>query len=234
MRTLKSFITGIFLVAFSFYSCSPEEENMPVNLPQLVEITSSPSDYVYTFTTIELKGEVEVPQGTQIIERGLCWSTSPNPTVNDNKKIANQNDFDLEIGNLIANTSYHFRAYVTTSSGVTYGDDETYATSTLEDTLWDFYIKLYDPQYQEPSEWHADVLFNTDGTTVYDEPDYPGLYTEYGDWSLNGNTVTYLMTSGSNGDNYLFTGTLQGNTMSGTFTWGNPNVVTYFEAVLYE
>jgi hypothetical protein len=232
MRTLKSFIFGIFVVAFSLYSCSPE--NAPVSVSPTLEITSTPSDYDHTFTTIDLKGKVVVPQGgEQITERGLCWSTSPNPTVNDNKKTAGQNTFDLKMDNLIANTPYYFRAYAITSSGVTYSSEATFTTSTLDDTLWDFYIKLDDPSYPQPSEWHADVLFKADGTTVYDEPDYPGLYTEYGEWSLSGNTVTYLMIGGTNGDNYLFTGTLVENTMSGTFSWADPSVTTYFDATMY-
>lgn len=87
----------------------------------------------------------------------------------------------------------------------------------LVNTTWDFTVN-----YDANRYWHADVTFYADGTTIYDEPDSPGVYTMYGTWSMAGNVLHYIMdSSGRMGTNYNFTGTLSGSAMSGTFTLGN-------------
>ncbi|MFO7842759.1 MAG: hypothetical protein R6V16_03030 [Bacteroidales bacterium] len=93
-------------------------------------------------------------------------------------------------------------------------DDEP--TISLDNTVWDFLVV-----YDSNTSWHADVTFNADGSTVYDEPASPGQYTTYGTWELNGNTLTYDMDTSatSDPDDYIFTGTVSGNTMSGTYTF---------------
>ena len=89
------------------------------------------------------------------------------------------------------------------------------AMLNLINTTWDFLII-----FSENTFWHADVTFYADGTTRYDEPDYPGTYLFFGTWSMEGNVLYYVL----NPDwpnHYHFTGTLSGNTMSGTWTWGD-------------
>jgi len=77
---------------------------------------------------------------------------------------------------------------------------------------------IYGDDNNNPNNtWHADVIFNPDSTTVYDEPSSPGTYTSYGVWSLNGNTLDYNLDSSTTNGVYEFTGTLNGNTMIGTF-----------------
>jgi hypothetical protein len=86
----------------------------------------------------------------------------------------------------------------------------------LINTTWDFVIR-----YSETGFWHADVTFYADGTTRYDEPHAPGLYLSYGTWSMECNTLYYIMDYSRRHEYaYHFTGTLSGNTMSGTCTFG--------------
>jgi hypothetical protein len=85
----------------------------------------------------------------------------------------------------------------------------------LVNTTWDFIIS-----YSETSFWHADVTFYADGTTRYDEPATPGLYLTFGTWSMECNVLYYILEP-SWPNHYHFTGTLSGNTMSGTWTWGD-------------
>ncbi|PKG41673.1 hypothetical protein [Psychroflexus sp. MES1-P1E] len=88
--------------------------------------------------------------------------------------------------------------------------------------MWNFLIT-----YDNGQTANGDVTFNPDRTTLYDEPSSPRTYTSYGTWSLSGNILTYDIDSDpTNTDVYLFTGTLLGNTMSGTATW-NPNLLNW-------
>ena len=68
----------------------------------------------------------ETSGGGEILQRGVCWSTSPNPTIDDNYTVENldgNNDFYSTIENLSANTIYYLRPYAINSSGIAYGDE---------------------------------------------------------------------------------------------------------------
>ncbi len=87
-----------------------------------------------------------------------------------------------------------------------------YTGSNIDNTTWDVLLVL-----SNTNQWHADVTFRPDGTTKYDEPAFPGVYTTYGIWSINNNLIHWTM---GMDPNYIFDGTVTGNTMSGTFVYG--------------
>lgn len=62
--------------------------------------------------------------GGTVKERGVCWSTTENPTIND--FIATDNtdgdSFEVEITSLQWATTYYVRAYATNSEGTAYGE----------------------------------------------------------------------------------------------------------------
>ena len=67
-----------------------------------------------------------------VTECGICWSTEPNPTVNDNVIIANgvsTGEFTMELNNLVSNTCYYVRAYAINSKGVGYGREMRFITA---------------------------------------------------------------------------------------------------------
>ena len=82
----------------------------------------------------------------------------------------------------------------------------------LGDTVWDFTII-----YSSTLSWHANVTFKADGTTIYDEPDSPGVYTAYGDWTLTGDKIHWYLDKARE-KAFTFDGIVSGNKMSGTFT----------------
>jgi hypothetical protein len=202
-----------FALIICFTACS-EDDDPEVLAPTITSETTN-GNVEITYTTIKISGNVSSDGGSQITSRGVCWSTNQNPTVSDNKTIETSNTFTSTITDLVANTTYYFRVYATNSVGTSYATEQTFRTSSLDDTTWDFLLI-----HSANDSWHADVLFNADGTTVYDEPSSPGTYLTNGTWSLNGNVLTYDMDSSSTNTSYQFTGTLSNNTMSGTFTFG--------------
>jgi len=75
-------------------------------------------------------GEVTDEGSSSVTERGICWSTSENPTISDSHSSSGTGTgtFSVNLTNLNANTTYHVRAYATNSSGTSYGDDVSFTT----------------------------------------------------------------------------------------------------------
>ncbi len=81
-------------------------------------------------TTLVCGGNVTSDGNATVTERGLCWSTSPNPTINGNKTSSGTGtgSFSITITGLNENTTYYIRAYATNSNGTAYGDTRTAQT----------------------------------------------------------------------------------------------------------
>ena len=75
-------------------------------------------------------GNVTDNGGADITARGVCWSTSADPTVSDNKTTdgTGTGSFASQITGLAISTTYHVRAYAENSAGVAYGDDIQFST----------------------------------------------------------------------------------------------------------
>ena len=194
------------------YGCDEDSPTEPAVEPT-VSINSI-DNLTITFTSIEVSGEVTLDGGSQVTEKGICWSLSQNPTIDDNTAQASNDQFSIKIDELLANSTYYFRAYAMNDVGVSYSPELSANTPTLSETTWDFTIV-----FNETTTWHADVDFYEDGTTRYDEPESPGLFTTYGVWSLDGNELWYDLGASDDQSFYVFTGDLTENSMSGTFNW---------------
>ena len=69
---------------------------------------------------------------TSVTARGVCWSTSQNPTLNDNFTIdgSGTGNFISELTNLETTTTYYVKAYATNSGGISYGSQKSFTTLT--------------------------------------------------------------------------------------------------------
>ncbi len=76
------------------------------------------------------EGNVTYNGGAYVTARGVCYSTSPNPTLSDNYTTNGNGDgsFTSLITGLIADTTYYVRAYATNSVGTTYGEQLIFTT----------------------------------------------------------------------------------------------------------
>ena len=77
-------------------------------------------------------GNVTSDGGATVTQRGVCWSTSQNPTTNDNKTIdgSGTGSFTSNMSGLTAGTTYYVRAYAVNSQGTAYGTQKTFTTTT--------------------------------------------------------------------------------------------------------
>jgi uncharacterized protein (TIGR02145 family) len=70
--------------------------------------------------------------GSGIYERGVCWGTSPNPTISVNKSVAGTGGFDFthSFGGLTGETQYYVRAYARNSAGTYYSNERGFTYQT--------------------------------------------------------------------------------------------------------
>ncbi len=76
-------------------------------------------------------GNITSDGGAAVTARGVCWSTSPNPSINDDTT-SNGIGTGIFISNLTglsSNTTYYVRAYATNIVGTAYGNQVNFTTS---------------------------------------------------------------------------------------------------------
>jgi uncharacterized protein (TIGR02145 family) len=183
---------GIILVFAS--SCNKENEEQK-NVPVLS--TSEVTDI--SSTTVTAGGSITDDGGLTVTARGVCWSTSQNPTIDDNKTTdgSGAGSFISKVTGLEKGTAYYLRAYATNNNGTGYGSTMTF--TTLEG-LADIDGNVYQTVVIGNQEWMAENLKTTklnDGTLI------PKV-TDNIAWggSLNSGAYSYSMNDETNGETY--------------------------------
>ena len=95
----------------------------------LPTVTTSEVDYI-SATTAKCGGEVTEGDYT-VTERGVCWSTADNPTIDDSHTVdgGGAGAFISNVTGLTENTTYYVRAYATCNAGTVYGEARTFETN---------------------------------------------------------------------------------------------------------
>ncbi|HNJ61297.1 MAG TPA: FISUMP domain-containing protein, partial [Chitinophagales bacterium] len=91
-----------------------------------------------TSNSVNVKASINTTGGMWKGEKGFCWSTSPNPTINNDFK-KNTDTFLIApftdvITGLEANTTYYIRAYATNLMGTSYSNELSFKTNPLDIT----------------------------------------------------------------------------------------------------
>ncbi len=79
-------------------------------------------------TTAVSGGNIIDNGGYNVSARGVCWSTSSNPTTSNSKTTdgTGSGQFSSNITGLTINTTYYVRAYATNSQGTAYGEEKSF------------------------------------------------------------------------------------------------------------
>lgn len=90
--------------------------------------TSTPSNI--TTNSATCGGNVTSDGGANVTARGVCWSTSQNPTISGSHTTdgTGMGTFTSSITGLAENTTYYVRAYATNSKGTSYGSSFSFTT----------------------------------------------------------------------------------------------------------
>ncbi len=98
--------------------------------PAMPAVTTDPAVTNITFNTATGSGNVTNSGGSTITARGLCWSLSANPLITGQHTTepGTVGPFSSNMTGLLANSTYHMRAYATNTTGTGYGADITFST----------------------------------------------------------------------------------------------------------
>lgn len=151
-----------------------------------------------TQTTAISGGEITSDGGATVTARGVCWSTSQNPTISDSKTEdgTGAGSFTSSISGLVPNTGYYVRAYATNSAGTGYGSAMSFTTLEEATGAVDADGNVYSTVVIGNQEWFAVNLKTTkynNGTpipNVTSNSDWGNLTTGAYAWYEN-NEATY-------------------------------------------
>lgn len=106
-------------------ACKKDEPTSP-------EITTAEVTEI-SYTTASSGGEATNDGGAPILTKGICWNTSPTPTISNSLTASSGGlgSFTCQITSLTANTTYYVRAYATNSAGTSYGDQISFTTTQI-------------------------------------------------------------------------------------------------------
>lgn len=119
-----------------FLSCSKNNER-PASPTTLPVLTTNPVDSINGKVAVS-GGNVSSDGGSEIIQKGIVWSTAAAPTIDLSSKTNDGTGvglFSNKLSGLKSNTKYYIRAYATNSIGTAYGNELSFTSSvTIGDT----------------------------------------------------------------------------------------------------
>lgn len=122
------FLQKIFIVFFIVFFTPGCEKDDPAEKA----VMGTPAVSEITINTVVISSTVEYNGGAAITDKGVVWSTSLNPAIDNNegKKSAGSDDgdFSLTLTGLSTATIYYARAYGTNSEGTAYSDHIMFTT----------------------------------------------------------------------------------------------------------
>ena len=141
LDTSTAFPCELYVFYNDGFDCNPGAVNVGGNLDNNYcfqdltlrddsELTTTPVTAI-TSISAESGGIITSNSFVKMQAKGVCWSTSPNPTIADTfSENGNWNDdYDSFIYNLTPNTTYYVRAYMQDCNGVYYGNEISFTTT---------------------------------------------------------------------------------------------------------
>lgn len=159
-------------------------ESLPANL--LVEATIpqvSTSDVSnISKNSAQSGGIITSDGGATITSRGVCWSTNPAPTIDDEKTTdgSGTGSYTSDLAGLMHSTDYYVRAYATNRAGTGYGNAIYFTTDAFDyGSLMDIDGNEYLTIQLGEQEWMAENL----RVTHYNNGDTIPNVTNGTEWS---------------------------------------------------
>jgi len=143
--------------------------------------TFTTNDFATLTTTLSLTtrtsaasgGNITSDGGAAVTARGVCWSTSPNPTVDISTITVDGSGIDVFssfITSLTPATTYYVRAYATNAAGTSYGNEITFTTKVgfegIYRTVDAFYYRIGVRTYST-ADWPAETTIEAVNATTY-------------------------------------------------------------------
>ena len=184
--------------------CTSETSaNVVINAQPIMPTISTSYIIDISLSTALGGGNVTSDGGSEIIARGVCWSTSQNPTTANSKTTDGNGtgNFTSHISDLSPNTTYYVRAYATNSACTAYGSDQVSFTTYNHDAIVDIDENYYNIITIGTQVWITENLRttkytdNTNIPPVTDNTVWAALITPAYCWYNN--DLTYKDTYGA-------------------------------------
>lgn len=103
----------------------------------VVPVMTTTTASAVTSSSASSGGNITSDGGASVTARGVCWSTSQNPTIANSKTTngTGTGSFTSSITGLSPGTTYYVRAYGTNSTGTGYGDQVSFTTAAVLPTV---------------------------------------------------------------------------------------------------
>jgi len=102
-------------------------------LPQTTPTLTTHQVYNISLTSAMSGGNISDDGGLPLLERGICWSLSPAPTIADSTDLQGTatGSFNALMDKLTSGTKYYVRAYAKNALGTAYGNELSFTTNAL-------------------------------------------------------------------------------------------------------
>ena len=92
--------------------------------------TTNPTNVEYTSATVG--GNISSDGGAEVTERGICYSTTANPTIESNKIVSGNGTgkYTINLTDLQDSTTYYVCAYAMNKKGIAYGEQKSFTTKS--------------------------------------------------------------------------------------------------------
>ncbi len=120
----RAFAKNIYGIRYSDETSFTTAQSAMIPVVTTVEISN------ITINSVTSGGNVTSDGGASVTVRGVCWNTTPYPTIDQNKTTDGSETglFVSSVTGLIANTTYYLRSYATNSIGTGYGEEKSFTT----------------------------------------------------------------------------------------------------------
>jgi len=125
-----------FIISLCLFLCACEKEDFLWTLKPLIPRISSIQKPELCNNILSVSAKIDHNGGSKILEKGFCYSTTKNPT-KDNNPVKIEDENELLVANLSLNPNlvYYIRAFATNKVGTSYGKEEEIKTPSSFITL---------------------------------------------------------------------------------------------------
>lgn len=223
------------------------KQTYPQSLPELEVFDTSPKNY----TEIRTSGRVVDSGGSAIVDRGIVYNLTGEPTILDTSIVDDHNfntgEWPCLISGLEIDTTYYIRSFGVNSTGINYSPDASATTyggidPPQTETITATNVRYTDMSFSGESIYNGGSFINENGIIVSEDPDpteingvvIPSIVTGVGNytvyWGDYGNQTIYYYKAYAKND----AGTGYGDIQTITSPLRTISEITYYGGFIFD